>query len=49
MNPCVVSSFQLAAIMRHHPCFADGTDIYDLSHIITHSVSFWQRAYQPQG
>jgi hypothetical protein len=35
MNPCVVSSFQLAAILRHHPCFNDRTDIHDLSHIIT--------------
>lgn len=35
MNPCVVSSLQLAAILQHYPCFKDGTDIHDLSHIIT--------------
>lgn len=40
MNPLVVSSFQLAAILRHHPCFQDGTAIYDLSQIITfHAMS----------
>lgn len=35
MKPCAVSPFEFAAILRHHPCFQDGTDIYDLSHIIT--------------
>lgn len=35
MNPRVVSSLQLAAILRHHPCFEDGTDIHDLSQMIT--------------
>lgn len=40
MNPRVVSSSQLAAILRHHPCFQDGTAIYDLSQIITyHAMS----------
>ncbi len=40
MNPLVVSSFQLAAILRHHPCFQDDTAIYDLSQMITfHAMS----------
>lgn len=36
MYPRVVSSFQLAAILRHHPCFHDTAAIHDLSHVITH-------------
>lgn len=40
MNPLVVSSFELSAILRHHTCFKDGTAIYDLSRIITyHAMS----------
>lgn len=35
MNPSVISSLHLAAILQHHPCFRDGTDIHDLSQIIT--------------
>lgn len=40
MNPCVVSSFEFAAILRHHPCFEDGTVIHDLAQTITqHATS----------
>lgn len=35
MNPCVISSVQLAVILSHHPCFRDRNDIRDVSLLIT--------------